>query len=53
MAFSSWSEFLNMGGHAVYVWSSYGVSLMILLVFAGYGKYRSRQLIQRIKKQVK
>ena len=26
------SEFLNMGGYALYVWSSYGIALVVLLV---------------------
>ncbi len=26
------SEFLNMGGYAFYVWTSYGLALLILLV---------------------
>ncbi len=25
------SEFLNMGGYAFYVWSSYGITLVVLL----------------------
>ncbi len=27
----SLSEFFHMGGYAVYVWSSYGVALIVLL----------------------
>lgn len=30
MQFESWSEFLAMGGHAVYVWASFGISLFII-----------------------
>jgi heme exporter protein D len=26
------SEFLHMGGYAFYVWTSYGIALLILLV---------------------
>ena len=29
--FSSVSEFLAMNGHGIYVWSSYGISALILL----------------------
>jgi heme exporter protein D len=25
------AEFFNMGGYAVYVWSSYGITLVVLL----------------------
>ena len=30
MSFASFSEFLAMGTHVVFVWSAYGVSLAIL-----------------------
>ncbi len=32
MSFNSFAEFLAMGNHGVYVWSSYGISLAILLL---------------------
>jgi heme exporter protein D len=28
----SFSEFLDMGGYAFYVWSSYGITLLILAI---------------------
>jgi heme exporter protein D len=30
MSFSSWSDFLQMGGYAFYVWSAYGLTLVVL-----------------------
>jgi heme exporter protein D len=30
MSFSNWQEFLHMGGYALYVWISYGLTLAIL-----------------------
>ena len=30
MSFSSFNEFLAMGGHGVYVWSSYAIALVVL-----------------------
>ena len=30
MQFSSFSEFIAMGGHGFYVWLSYGISLLLL-----------------------
>ena len=30
MIFSSMTEFLDMGGHGLYVWSAYGICLVIL-----------------------
>ncbi len=32
MNFNSFAEFLAMGNHGVYVWSSYGISFAILLL---------------------
>ena len=32
MSFDSFAEFLAMGNHGVYVWSSYGISFVILLL---------------------
>lgn len=32
MNFASFSEFLAMGNHGLYVWTSYGVGLAVLLL---------------------
>ena len=32
MSFSSFSEFLAMGTHGLYVWSAYGISLLVLTI---------------------
>lgn len=32
MSFDSFAEFLAMGNHGVYVWSSYGISFAILVL---------------------
>ncbi|WP_313243248.1 heme exporter protein CcmD [Stutzerimonas nitrititolerans] len=32
MNFSSFSEFIAMGNHGLYVWSSYGISLAVLVL---------------------
>ncbi|MGK9064940.1 heme exporter protein CcmD [Stutzerimonas chloritidismutans] len=32
MNFSSFSEFIAMGNHGLYVWSSYGISLAVLIL---------------------
>ncbi|WP_027848013.1 heme exporter protein CcmD [Marinospirillum minutulum] len=31
MYFNSLSDFINMGGHGLYVWSSYALTLVLLL----------------------
>lgn len=30
MAFSSWAEFIAMGGHGVYVWFSYALATAVI-----------------------
>ena len=30
MSFASFSEFIAMGNHGLYVWSAYGISLLVL-----------------------
>lgn len=30
--FSSFSQFLTMGGYAVYVWTAYGIAISVLLL---------------------
>lgn len=32
MNFSSFSEFIAMGNHGIYVWTSYGISLAVLIL---------------------
>lgn len=32
MSFNSFSEFLSMGGHGLYVWLSYGLGLAVILI---------------------
>lgn len=32
MNFSSFSEFIAMGNHGLYVWTSYGISLSVLIL---------------------
>ena len=32
MSFASFSDFLDMGHHGLYVWSAYGICLLVLAV---------------------
>ncbi|MCY1514839.1 heme exporter protein CcmD [compost metagenome] len=32
MSFSSFTEFLAMGNHGLYVWTAYGISLLVLAI---------------------
>lgn len=42
------SEFLAMGGYAVYVWPSYGITLVFLVSMAALPWYRYRRLRRRL-----
>ena len=46
MFFQSWSDFINMGGYGFYVWLSYGMSLVALVILAVQSK-RARQAVLR------
>jgi heme exporter protein D len=47
----SMSEFFNMGGYAVFVWSSYGLALVVLVLnwFIPYQQHQ--QNIKKLKRQ--
>ena len=46
-------EFLHMGGYAFYVWTSYGIVVLVLLVNFIIPIQRRRKLLQQIKRQVR
>lgn len=46
MFFQSWSDFLNMGGYGFYVWLSYGVSFLAILVLI-LNSYKGKNAILR------
>lgn len=47
MAFASFSEFINMGGYGFYVWLSYSVSLLsVLLLIINTVRKRKKIFIQ-------
>ncbi|TQV71428.1 heme exporter protein CcmD [Aliikangiella marina] len=48
MFFDSFADFIHMGGHAVFVWSCYGivlVSLVVTYVFSVRGVDRSKKML--------
>ena len=47
MQWSSLSEFISMGGYGVYVWSSYGVTLVLLAAEVLMLRARKRRLAVR------
>ncbi len=46
MYFESFSEFLNMGGHGLYVWMAYGLSAVLLVVNVVLPIMHKRQLVK-------
>lgn len=44
MQFSSWSEFFQMGGYALYVWTSYGITVTVLVAIVLLPWLRHRRL---------
>ncbi len=51
MQFNSFSDFLNMGGYGFYVWLSFGVSALLLIVLLISSKAGHQQIINSIAKR--
>jgi len=47
------NEFFNMGGYAVFVWSSFGISFIVLLLNAVLPVLRRKQLIRDVRGHIK
>jgi len=50
MNWHSWSEFLAMGGYALYVWGSYAVTLVVLVAEVVALVMRRRGVIESLTK---
>ena len=48
MSWHSWSEFLAMGGYALYVWGSYAVTLVVLIGEIGALLMRRQGVVERL-----
>jgi heme exporter protein D len=48
---NSFSEFLAMGGYGVYVWGSFGVNALIMIVEPIMAVRRRKSLVARLKRQ--
>lgn len=44
----NWGEFLAMGGYAIYVWPSYGLALVVLVVTWLVPHWRERHLLHSL-----
>ncbi len=47
------NEFLNMGGYAFYVWSAYGISLVVLIINAVIPLRREKKIIHLLSERKK
>lgn len=50
VAFSSFAEFVHMGGHAAFVWSAYGMALTVMIGLVAGPWRRHRQLLQELRR---
>ena len=50
MAFNSVAEFFAMGGHAPYIWTAYGVTLVLILYILAAPVLRQRRFV-RVERQ--
>lgn len=53
MAFSSFSAFLAMGGHAPYVWAAWGVTALLMIASVWHARVERRQLIRDLKRRAR
>ncbi|WP_018918027.1 heme exporter protein CcmD [Vreelandella zhanjiangensis] len=53
MAFSSFSAFLAMGGHAPYVWAAWGVTALLMIASVGHARMERRLLIRDLKRRAR
>ncbi|HVC29074.1 MAG TPA: heme exporter protein CcmD [Gammaproteobacteria bacterium] len=48
----SWHEFITMGGYAAYVWSSYGIALVIMLANAILPGRQQRRILKELRSRM-
>jgi len=44
----NWTEFWHMGGYAFYVWSSWGLTTLVMLLLVVFAKLRRKKLINEL-----
>jgi len=49
----NWSEFFNMGGYAFFVWTSYALTLIVVVVNIVSPILQRKKTIARIKRAIK
>ncbi len=49
----NWSEFFHMGGYAFFVWTSYGLTFIVVVMNIVSPILQRRKIIARIKRTIK
>ena len=49
----NWSEFFNMGGYAFFVWSSYALTLIVVMANIISPMMQRKKVISQIKRAIK
>ena len=49
----SWSEFFAMGGYAFYVWMSYGLTFLVIVLNIVMPILHRRKVISRVKRAIR
>ena len=49
----SWSEFFAMGGYAFYVWTSYGITLFVIVLNIVMPIMHRKKVIGRVKRAIR
>ncbi len=52
MFFQTWSDFFNMGGYGFYVWLSYAVSFVSIVVLIVQSVKQRKQVLQNVLREV-
>lgn len=48
MQWESWSAFWHMGGKGFFVWGSYGLTFLLIIIELIAVRYRQRQVVRRL-----
>jgi heme exporter protein D len=49
----NWSDFFHMGGYATYVWTSYGLALLLVVVNIVSPIIERKRVIAKVKRAIK
>lgn len=49
----NWAEFFDMGGYAFFVWTSYGVTFVVILANIISPSIQRKKIVSRIKRAIK